>query len=99
MPAVRERPIASSSSMNTIDGDGAGEQGLAGAGRPGQYFAVGDAPSETPVLLGVAQEVDHLAQLGLGLLDAGHIGEGDAVTAWRVAPRARPSEAAERVLH
>jgi hypothetical protein len=71
-----------------LAGDRAGQQRLAGTGRPGQQHAVGDAASEASVLLGVAQEVDHLAQLGLCLLDARHIGEGDTVTARGIPPRA-----------
>jgi hypothetical protein len=82
-----------------LAGDRAGEQGLAGTRGAGQQHPVGDAATKASVLLGVTQEVDHLAQLGLGLLDAGHIGEGDAVTARRVPPCTRSSEAAEGVLH
>ena len=48
-------------------------------GRAGEEHAVRDAPAELPVLLRVAQEVDDLAQLGLRLVDAGDVGEGDAV--------------------
>ena len=113
-PEVRERPIASSSSMKTIAGaasfacceqvadargadaddrldelgrghreerrvrlagDRAGEQRLAGAGRPGEQHAVRDPRAERHVLLGVAEEVDDLGQLLLGLVDPGDVGE------------------------
>ena len=42
---------------------GAREQRLAGAGRPGEQHAARDARPELRVLVGVAQEVDHLDQL------------------------------------
>ena len=63
-------------------GDRAREQRLAGPGRAAEQHAVGDAAAEPLVPLGLAQEVDDLAQLALGLVDAGDVGEGDAVAGW-----------------
>ncbi len=54
-------------------GDGLGEQRLAGAGRPVQQHALGHRGAEALEALGVAQEVDDLLQLGLGLVDAGDV--------------------------
>jgi hypothetical protein len=51
-------------------GHGLGQQRLARAGRPVQEHALGHLGPEALELLGRAQEVDDLAQLGLGLVDA-----------------------------
>ena len=59
-------------------GDGAGEQRLAGAGRADQQHAARDAAAEPLELLRVAQELDDLLQILLGLVDAGDVLEGDA---------------------
>ena len=56
-----------------LAGDGAGQQGLAGAGRADQQHALGDPGAESVKLLGVLQELDDLAKLVLGLVDAGHV--------------------------
>ena len=61
-----------------LAGDGAGEQRLAGAGRPDQEHAARDAAAEALELLRVAQELDDLLQVFLGLVDAGDVLEGDA---------------------
>ena len=53
------------------------EQRLAGARRADQQHAARDARAERGELLGVLQELDDLGQLLLGLLHAGHVGEGD----------------------
>ena len=137
-PLVRERPIASSSSMKTIDGafsfaslnrsrtraaptptiastnsDAAIEKNGTSAspatarassvlpvpGRPGEQDAVRNATAQPAVLLRIAQEVDDLAELVLGLLDAGDVREGHLVARRLVAAGARPTERAERVLH
>ncbi len=58
-----------------LAGDRAREQCLAGPGRTGEENAVRDPAAEAPVLVGVAQEVDDLAQLVLRLLDAGDVRE------------------------
>ena len=55
------------------------EQGLAGAGRADQQRALGDLAAQALELGRVLQEVDDLGQLFLGLVDAGHVLEGDAV--------------------
>ena len=49
-------------------GDGAGQQGFAGSGRPDQEHALGDASAELLELLRLAQELDDLVQLFLGLI-------------------------------
>ena len=60
-------------------GDGLGEQRLAGAGRPVQEDPLGDLGAELAELLGVAQELDDLLQLGLGLVDPGDVLPGDGL--------------------
>ena len=64
-----------------LAGDRLGEQRLARAGRADQQHAFGRGPAQPGVLLWVLQEVDDLDQLGLGLVDPGHVGEGDLVVA------------------
>ena len=59
-------------------GDGAGDQRLAGAGRADQQHAARNASAEALELLRVAQELDDLLQVLLGLVDAGDVLEGDA---------------------
>ena len=51
-------------------GDGAGEQGLAGAGRADHEHAFGNAAAELLEFLRVAQELDQLLHFLLGFLDA-----------------------------
>src|SRR4051794_18548049 len=64
-------------------GDGLGQQRLAGAGRPVQQDALRDGRAEALELLRVAQELDDLAQLVLGLVDAGDLLPADlAVRLW-----------------
>ena len=58
-----------------------------------------DPPSQPSVLLGIAQEVDDLRQLGLRLVDAGDVCKGHAVTGGLVAARFRTAERAEHVLN
>ncbi len=58
-------------------GDGAGEQGLAGARRSDEQDALGDAAAEALELLRLAEELDDLLELFLGLIDAGDVLEGD----------------------
>ena len=88
---TREAPTPTITSMNSdadrreerhagLAGHGAGQQRLAGAGRPGQQHAARDAGAELGVLLRVTQEVDHLDQLVLGLVDPGHVLEGDRLS-------------------
>ena len=72
------------------------EQGLAGSRRAREQHAVGHAATQPAVALGVAQEVDDLGQLGLGLVDPGHVGERDADRR-RVDPaRLRATEVTQR---
>src|SRR4029079_3387976 len=59
-----------------LTSDGAGEQRLPTPGWSEQQHALGDAPAEPLVLLRVAQELDDLEELFLGLIDAGDVGEG-----------------------
>ena len=58
-----------------LAGDRPGHQGLAGAGRPDEQHAAGDASSQRVELLGVLEEFDDFLELGLGLVDARHVGE------------------------
>ena len=53
--------------------DGLGEQRLAGTGGAVQQDPLGDGGAQLAELLGVAQELDDLLQLGLGLGDAGDV--------------------------
>src|SRR5204862_3817287 len=62
-----------------LAGDRASEQRLAGAGRPREQDAARDAAAEARVAVGIAQEVDDLVQLALGLLDARDVVEGRAL--------------------
>ena len=59
-------------------GHGTGQQRLAGPRRPEQENPLGNLGTQRLVALGMAEEVDDLHQLGLGLVAAGHVIEGDA---------------------
>ena len=61
-----------------LAGDGAGEQGLAGAGRADEQAALRDAAAEPLELLRVLEEFDDFLELLLRLVDTGDVGEGDA---------------------
>ncbi len=61
-----------------LAGDGAGQQRLAGARRADQQAALGNLAAQPLELLRVLQEVDDLLELGLGLVDARDVLEGDA---------------------
>src|SRR3546814_18473012 len=61
-----------------LAGDGAGEQRLAGARRADQQTALRDLAAEALELLRVAQELDDLLQLLLGLVYAGNVVQGAA---------------------
>ena len=64
-----------------LAGDGARDQRLAGAGGADQQRAARDAAAEPLELLRIAQELDDLLQVGLGLVHARHVLERDtAVT-------------------
>src|SRR5579875_2041892 len=58
-------------------GDGAGEQGLAGARRPDHEDALGDAAAELLEFLGFAEELDDFLELFLGFVDARDVLERD----------------------
>ena len=58
-----------------------------------------DPAAEAEVAIGVAEEVDDLAQLLLRFLDPGDVGEGHLVARGLVPARARAPERAEDVLH
>ena len=57
-------------------GDGARQQRLAGAGRPDQEDALGDARAEAAIFLRVLEEADDFRQFLLGLVDPGDVVEG-----------------------
>jgi hypothetical protein len=79
--------------------DGPRQQRLARPRRPREQDTVRDAAAQLAVLVGMAQEVDHLGQLRLRLLDPGNVGERDLVAGGLVSARARAAERAEDVLH
>ena len=56
-----------------LAGDRLREQRLAGAGWPVEQDPLRDARAQPAEALGVAQEVDHLVQLPLGLVEAGDV--------------------------
>ncbi len=60
-----------------LTGHRARQQRLAGAGRSDQQDALGQLRAQPSEPRGRLQEVDHLAQLLLGLVDAGDVGEFD----------------------
>ena len=60
-----------------LAGDGAGQEGLTGARRADQQHALGNLAAQALELLRIAQELDDLLQLQLGLVDAGDVVEGD----------------------
>jgi hypothetical protein len=70
-----------------LAGDRLGEQRLAGAGRADHQHAARDAAAELLELGRVAQELDQLLDLFLGLVAAGDVGEGDRVVALVEHPR------------
>ncbi len=61
-----------------LAGDGAGQQGLAGAGRPDQQQALGDLAAEALEFLRILEEFDDFLEFLLGFVDAGDVLEGDA---------------------
>ena len=58
-----------------LTGNGAGEQGLAGAGRADHQHTLGDGAAELLELAGIAEEIDDFKKLFLGLLDPGDVFE------------------------
>ncbi len=79
-----------------LAGHGAREQRLAGARRAGEQHALGDRAAEPPVAVGVAQEVDDLDELLLGLVDAGDVVERRALLGLLVALGLRAPDRAQR---
>src|SRR5436190_11179653 len=63
----------------SLAGDGAGEQGLAGAGRPDQKHAFRNAPPEFLKLLRITQKLDQLLHFILGFLDSGNVAESNFI--------------------
>ena len=91
-----------------LAGDRLGQQGLAGARGADQQHALGDPPAEDLVFLRRLEEIDDLAEFVDGLVDAGHVVEGDAhfLLGVELAPaaaeghgRARPAHLAEDQVH
>ena len=76
-----------------LAGDRAGEQGLAGAGRPDQQHALRDLAAEPLKFLRVLQVLDDLLELLLGFVDAGDVLEGDAADLFGQQPRPALAEA------
>ena len=74
-------------------GDGARQQRLTGARGADQQAALGDLAAQPLELLRVLQEVDDLLELGLGLVDAGDVLEGDAAVLLGQQARPRLAEA------
>jgi hypothetical protein len=59
-----------------LTGDGLGQQRLTGTGLADHEHAAGNAAAELLELARVAQELDQLLHVFLGLVDAGDVGEG-----------------------
>ena len=76
-----------------LAGDRAGHQRLAGAGRSDEQHAARDARAERVELLRVLEELDDFLELGLGLVDAGHVGERHDGLVAEEHPRAALAEA------
>ena len=76
-----------------LAGDGAGEKGLAGAGRADQQRALGDLAAEPRELAGILEEFDDFLKLLARLIDSGDVGEGHAAFLLRQHPRAAFAEA------
>ena len=70
-----------------LAGHGARQQGLARARRPDQQDALGQTCTEPAVRVGSLEEVDDLLELRLGLVDTGHVVEGDARAALEIDAR------------
>ena len=64
-----------------LAGQGPGQQRLAAAGHAVEQDALGHVGAQALEAVGVAQVVDDLPQLGDGLVEAGHVGEGDRLHA------------------
>ncbi len=73
-------------------GHGTRQQGLAGSRRSDEQHALGNAAAQLLELLRLAQVFDDLLQLFLGLIDAGHILEGDLLLLHREQARTALAE-------
>jgi len=82
-----------------LAGHGAGEQRLAGAGRPHQQHALRDAGAQGLVAVRPAQEAHHLLEVALGLVAAGHVVEAHAGLAVGHDARAAAAEAHGLLAH
>ena len=60
-----------------LAGHGARHEGLAGAWGADEQDALGNAAAEAGELLGVGEELHDFGEFLLGLVHAGHVGEGD----------------------
>jgi hypothetical protein len=69
------------------------QQGLTGAGRTNQHDASRNARAEVAILLGIAQKIHFLLQLGLGGVSSGHLVEGDLGLIAEIAARPGAAEA------
>jgi len=76
-----------------LAGDGAGQQGLTGAGGTDQQDALGNLAAQTLELLGILKEFDDFLEFLLGFVDARHILEGDTTDLFRQQPRPALAEA------
>jgi hypothetical protein len=72
--------------------DRAGDQRLAGAGRPDEQHATRNLAAEALELARIAQELNDLLQVLLGLVDTGDVLEGDAAVRLGQKLRARLAE-------
>src|SRR5262249_51975137 len=75
-----------------LAGDRLREQGLAGARRADHQYATRNAAAELLELRRIAQELDQLLHLFLGLVDAGDVGESDLDLILALQTRARTAE-------
>ena len=82
-----------------LAGHGPGQQRLAGAGLAREQHAARDAGARACGSARDAQEVDDLGELGLGLVDAGHVGEGGALLLGLVLVHLGPAEHAHHAAH
>ncbi len=74
--STKLEPVTREERHPGLPGHGPGQQGLAGARRPDHQDAPRGHGAGPRVPLGLLEEVDHLADLDLGPLVAGHVGEG-----------------------
>ena len=73
--STKLEPVTEKNGTEASPGHGPGQQRLAGARRADHQHAARGHRARPLVALGLAQEVDHLADLGLDALVAGHVAE------------------------